>query len=261
MKDPAALRSPAMVRFFGRIMARTMQRSFNGVRLARPGWPDLPTGRPAIVYLNHPAWWDPAFLIVMATTRFADRPGFGPMDAKMIQRFRFMERIGLFGIEPGTRAGGTTFLRTAVRLLADPDAMLWVTAEGAMTDPRTRPVMLRHGVARLLARVPDAVVVPLALEYPFWRESKPEALARFGRPVDTRAYADMPVKEITATLARELERTMDALAKDALSREPARFTLLQEGSAGVGGVYDIWRRARAWATGRRFDARCETTEP
>jgi 1-acyl-sn-glycerol-3-phosphate acyltransferase len=244
-----------MVRFFGRVMARAMRRGFNAVRLARPGWPELPRGRPAIVYLNHPSWWDPAFAIVMAATRFAGRPGYGPMDAAMIARFRFMRRIGLFGIEPGTSAGGTTFLRTAVRLLADPNAMLWITAEGAMTDPRARPVVLRHGLARLVARAPEAVVVPLALEYPFWTESRPEAMARFGRPIEGGAYAHLPVEETTSALARELEITMEALADDARARDQGRFILLQEGSAGVGGVYDLWRRARAWATGERFDAR------
>jgi 1-acyl-sn-glycerol-3-phosphate acyltransferase len=250
-----------MVRFFGRVMARAMRRSFDAVRLAQPGWPELPRGRPAVIYLNHPSWWDPAFLILMGTTRFAGRPGYGPMDAGMIERFRFMKRIGLFGIEPGTRAGGTMFLRTALRLLSDPDAMLWITAEGAMSDPRARPVALRHGLARLIAHAPDSVVVPLALEYPFWTESKPEALARFGHPTEARMYAGLTVEETTGALSRELERTMDSLADDALSRDPARFLLLQEGTAGVGGVYDLWRRARAWAAGRPFDPRLGAPPP
>lgn len=260
MTDPAALRSPAMVRFFGGVMARAMRRSFNAVRLARPGWPALPTGRPAIIYLNHPSWWDPAFLIVIGTTRFADRPGYGPMHADMIERFRFMKRIGLFGIEPASAAGGARFLRTTTRLLGNPDAMLWITAEGEMTDPRTRPVALRSGLARLIRRVPGAVVVPLALEYPFWRESRPEALARFGAPIDAGQLAGGTPDEITTALARDLGQTMDLLARDALARDPDRFILLQAGSAGVGGIYDLWRRGRAWATGRRFDPRCGLSE-
>lgn len=256
MSDPATLRSPSMVRFFGRVMARTMQRRFNAVRLALPGWPELPPDRPAIVFVNHPSWWDPAFLIVMGTTRFRDRPGYGPMDASMIARYPFMRRIGLFGIEPATGRGGMTFLRIASRLLADHRAMLWITAEGEMTDPRRRPVVLRAGISRLLAHVPDAVLVPLALDYPFWRESRPEALARFGRPIDPRPLAGQPPQAIGAALATALEETMDALARDAISRDPGRFTLLFRGRAGIGGIYDVWRRCRSWARGERFDPRC-----
>jgi len=247
-------RSALACRFFGGVMARAMRRDFHAVRLARPGWPDLPAGRPVIVCLNHPSWWDPAVLIVFGTTRFADRPGYGPIDAAMLRRYPFLGRIGLFGIEPGTRHGAAEFLRTGLAILRDPAAMLWVTAEGAFTDPRLRPVRLQPGVAHLLRRAPQAVVVPLALEYPFWDERTPEALARFGAPIDGTAFMGLSVGQANARLTTELQQTMDDLAADAVSRDPARFLRLLEGRAGVGGVYDLWRRGRAWLSGRPFHA-------
>lgn len=252
MSDPAALRAPSMVRFFGGVMARAMRRNFHAVRLAAPGWPELPPDRPAIVCLNHPSWWDPAFLIVLARTGFAGRIGFGPIDEAMLKRYRFMARIGLFGVEPGTATGGIRFLRTSLRLLGDPRAMLWITAEGAMTDPRVRPVRLRPGLAHLIRHAPHATVVPLALEYPFWDERTPEALARFGTPVDAAGFAGQPHEDVAAALTSALETTMDALAEDALARAPERFLRVQTGTAGIGGVYDLWRRGRAWAGGERF---------
>lgn len=252
MSDPAALRAPTMVRFFGGVMARAVRRNFHAVRLAAPGWPELPPDRPVIVYLNHPSWWDPAFLIVLARTGFAERIGFGPIDETMLARYRFMARIGLFGVEPGTATGGIRFLRTSLRLLANRRAMLWITAEGAMTDPRVRPLRLRPGLAHLVRHAPQATVVPLALEYPFWEERTPEALARFGTPVPGPLFEGQSHEEVAARLADLLEYTMDALAEDALSRAPTRFTRLQTGTAGIGGVYDLWRRGRAWAAGERF---------
>lgn len=256
---PQERRSPAMTAFFGHIMARRMRRTFHALRLAGPGWPALPADRPAVVCLNHPSWWDAALLIVLWTTRFRDRPGYAPIDAAMLRRYRFMARIGMFGIEPG-RAGAATFLRTGERLLRTPGTMLWITAEGAFTDPRRRPVRFRAGLAHLVRRVPEALVVPLALEYPFWNESTPEALARFGEPVEAAAFAGRSPEEITAALERRLEATMDALALDAQSRDPGRFVTLLDGRAGVGGVYDLWRRARAWTRGRRFDPRHDTAQ-
>jgi len=234
-------------------MARAMRRSFHAIRLAKPGWPELPPDRPVIVYLNHPSWWDPAFLIVMATTRFVGRPGYGPIDVAGLARYPFLGRLGLFGIEPNSAQGAITFLTTAGRILKQPDAMLWITAEGAFTDPRHRPVALRPGLAHLVRRSPGAVVVPLALEYPFWNERTPEALARFGTPVDAAVFEGWRVDTLNARLSHALEDTMDALAGDALSRDPGRFIRVIGGTAGVGGVYDLWRRGKAWATGRPFD--------
>ncbi|AWB09025.1 acyltransferase (plasmid) [Azospirillum humicireducens] len=249
--DPVALRSRLLCWFFGGVMARRLRRGFHAVRLARPGWPVLPPGRPVIVYLNHPSWWDPALLIVMGTTRFRKRPGYGPIDAEMLRRYRFMRRIGLFGLEPG-RAGAVAFLRKAEQILADPHAMLWITAEGAFTDPRRRPVSLRPGIAHLVRRMPSALVVPLAVEYPFWDERTPEALMRFGEPMDAAIFAGLAVPEIAAELEERLETVMDQLALDAQSREPARFLSLIEGTVGIGGVYDLWRRMRALARGQSF---------
>lgn len=245
MAEPEVVRarSPALCRFFTGVMRREMRRSFHKVRLARPGLPPLPAETPLIVYSNHPSWWDPAFFIVLAGRFFPDREAYGPMDAAALERYGFMRRIGIFGVDPGTARGAATFLRTGGAIVAAPHRMLWVTAQGVFADPRVRPLDLRHGVARLLARVPGAVALPLALEYPFWTEKRPEALARFGDPVTD-----------GAALEDALAATMDRLARDATARDPARFRTLLQGRAGIGGLYDAWRRAAATLRGKRFRA-------
>jgi hypothetical protein len=45
---------------------------------------------------------------------------------------------------------------------------------------------------------------------------------------------------------------MDRLSADSMTRDPARFEPLLSGEAGVGGVYDLWRRAKALVRGERF---------
>jgi hypothetical protein len=54
-------------------------------------------------------------------------------------------------------------------------------------------------------------------------------------------------------LERELTATLDHLSGDVQSRDPARFRAVLEGRAGVGGVYDAWRRMAAILRGRGFD--------
>ena len=252
-----AARSAVLARLFGRYMTRYVARHFHAVRIARGGLPRLPEGRPAIVYTNHPSWWDPAVFMALATLLFPGRPAWGPMDAAALEKYGIFRRIGIFGIEPGTRRGAARFLRVATAVLADPAAMLWVTAEGAFTDPRARPVRLRPGLAHLARRLPDAVLVPLALEYPFWTERFPEALLRFGDPIPAENHhpaGNHTTGDWTAILEARLTETLDALAADAMTRDPARFTTLLSGAAGIGGGYDLWRRLRAALAGRRFSA-------
>lgn len=249
-RDPVALRSPAFCRFFTAVMRRQMRACFRAVRLAHPRLPDLPKDRPLMIYSNHPSWWDPAFFIVLADRLFAERESYGPIDAAMLDRYRFMRRIGIFGVTQDGRRGAAEFLRTAERIVADPRRMLWITAQGEFTDPRARPVALRGGSARLMARRPEIVAIPLALEYPFWTEKRPEALALFGAPVI--AERGETPDALNARLATGLQAAMDDLAGRAVRREAARFDRLLSGASGVGGLYGGWSRLRAATAGRRY---------
>jgi 1-acyl-sn-glycerol-3-phosphate acyltransferase len=248
-QDPVALRSPLLCRFFDAVMARRLSSAFRAVRLARPA-PAVPEGRPIVVFSNHPSWWDPAMMIVLATRLFPRSEGYGPMEAAALERYGFMKRIGIFGIDPDRPAGAARFLAVSAHVLAEPGRMLWVTAQGRFTDPRVRPVRLRAGVAHLMARLPDVVALPLALDYPFWTESRPEALAAFGPPIDGATGGD--ARDWTGRLEAALEATADRLTGLAVARDEFAFDTLLAGGAGVGGVYGAWGRLRAAAAGRPY---------
>lgn len=207
-----------------------------------------------MIFSNHPSWWDPVLFIVLGDRLLPDWRGFGPMDADALGRYTLLRRMGVFGIDPNSRQGATDFLRISLTTLqANPDAALWVTAEGRFSDPRARPLRLRAGVAHLARRLPEAVFVPLALEYSFWNEARPEALARFGEPID--GGESRSVAEWTDRLEGALHRTMDMLAIESTTRNPALFQTLLGGASGLGGIYDLIRRMQALVAGRRFDPR------
>lgn len=239
---------------FAVIFARALRRDFHAVRMARAG-PPPPAGTPhLVVYCNHPSWWDAALIPVLIARLFPDRVGFAPIDAAMIARYGFMTRIGAFGVAQNTPRGAATFLKAAGRILATPGNLLFVTAQGRFTDARERPVRLAPGLAHLIERVPQATVVPMAIEYTFWDERKPEALLRFGAPFIAAELAGRPRDERATLLASRLQRVMDDLARDAATRDPAAFETLLSGRVGVGGVYDLYRRARSALRGERFVA-------
>ncbi len=257
-EDPTQVRSAVLFWTFGWYLRWYFARNFHGVRLSRTGLPPAAAGRPLIICTNHPSWWDPAVFILLSNTVLRERPGYGPMDAKALGRYGLLRRMGIFGIDLDTPRGAARFLEVSLRILADPASALWITAEGHFTDNRARPVQLRPGIAHLARRVPDAVIVPLALEYGFWNERKPEALARFGTPIE--AGRTRSVAEWTQLLSAELGRTMDVLAAESATRNPGLFLPLIRGGSGIGGVYDLWRRGVALASGRRFDPSHEGRE-
>ena len=253
--NPLARYSPTLLALFRLYLRWYVWRSFSAVRLVRNTAPPAFPNRPVIIYCNHPSWWDPA-LLLLALPGLIQRRGFGPMDAAELQRYGLLRRMGIFGIEPATPRGAAAFLRTATDILAQPGTCLVITAEGSFTDPRLRPLRLRPGIAHLARRMPEAVVLPLALEYSFWNESKPEALLSFGAPVHPAVPDGEPtLAQWQHALETALTDAMDQLAAASATRDPAHFTRLFTGTAGIGGPYDAYRRARAYAAGQSFTPR------
>lgn len=246
--------SPALWRFMLAYFTRYLRRHLDGLQLARwgvPAFADHPG--PVVVYCNHPAWWDAAVIILLAGRLFPGREARAPFDARMLARYAIFRRMGAFGVDLDSPRGAAQFLRHARAILAGPHRMLWITAQGRFVDVRARPLDLRPGVARLPEIAPDALFVPLALEYAFWDERGGVAFAAFGTPVPGRDLAGLPRAERLARMEGDLAGLLDRLSADVIGREPARFTPLVSGRQGVGGVYDLWRRLRAALTGRRFE--------
>jgi 1-acyl-sn-glycerol-3-phosphate acyltransferase len=164
-----------------------------------------------------------------------------------------MSWLGFVGVDQSGSRGAVDFLRTGEAILSEPNRVYWVTAQGRFADVRDRPLNLRSGVGYLAARLKFGAVVPLALEYTFWMERTPEALVRFGPALTIPETPNMNGKEWTARIEAALTQNLDTLNAETSSRDAARFTTLLEGRAGVGGVYDAWRRLKAWLRGERFD--------
>jgi 1-acyl-sn-glycerol-3-phosphate acyltransferase len=249
----AAAPSPLALPAFGHSGERHLARHFHAVRLSRAQRPDLTAARerPLIVYLNHCSWWDPLICLQLASQVFPGRRHYAPLEQAMLRRHRLFAHLGFFGVDVESARGARRFLEMATRVVEQPEATLWITAGGTLADPRERPVKLQAGLGHLAARARHAVLLPLALEYPFWSDPLPEALARFGEELAVEDTG-MRAHDWTEVIAARLEAAQDALAAEALARDAAHFEVIQgAGAATGGGVRDAWRRFRETLRARR----------
>jgi 1-acyl-sn-glycerol-3-phosphate acyltransferase len=192
--------------------------------------------------------------IALCDRFFPEHRAFAPIDAAALQKYKFFGKLGFFPVTQDRR-GALQFLRTAEAVLSHPSHILLVTPQGRFADTRERPVELKPGLGHLAARLPNAAFVPLALDYAFWNERKAEVLIRFGyptRPATMGNTAEMDARAWTKFFQGELERTQDALAEDAVSRDSSRFDTFLQSQSGVGGVYDLLRRFRAFWRREQF---------
>ena len=245
-------RSAAFFGFFGFIFERALRGDFNAVRLAAASPPpDAATPR-LVIYTNHPSWWDAAVYCYVCRRLFGSRPIFSPIEASMLRRYPFMARIGAFGVERRSARGAIGFLAICREILARVDNILIVACQGRFADVRDR-LELERGVAHLADMAAGVTFLPLAIEYAFWEERRPELLLRFGAPIRGDDLAALPLDGRLAILEPALATAMAALARDSIRRDADAFRTLLSGAKGVNPFYDGWRRAKAMVTGRRFD--------
>jgi 1-acyl-sn-glycerol-3-phosphate acyltransferase len=240
--------SPLFTRFFAGYCERMLSKSFARVRLARGSADALGSlerhGGPAIAAMNHASWWDPLVGLVLARRFAPSRVLASPIEAAQLRKFRFMRRIGLFGIDPTGRGSLRVLVDHACSLFeAEPRTLLGLTPQGAFTDVRT-PVRLRPGAAAVAARLSasgaEPAAVSIACEYAFWFDKKPDLLIRASTVTE-------PSRPSTAGWARAIggamERDRLALAGLSVSRDEGAFEpLFGPAGSSIHPVYDLLLR-------------------
>ncbi len=245
-----------LVRWFRWYARGYVGKHFSQVRLLAENLPVLPASIPVIVFVNHASWWDPMLCLMIAERFFDRRNCYAPIDARALEKYAFFRKLGFFGVEQGTPRGAVQFLRTGEAVLARRGSMLWLTPQGRFVDQRSRPITFEPGLAHLVHRTNDVILLPLAFDFTFGIERKPEVAARFGpwiRKSDVSPTVDS-VEGWNAFLEGALTQSQDRLAREVQRGNGHAFIPLQRSESGIGGVYDLWRRLKAWTRGRRFIA-------
>lgn len=228
---------------------RTLRKQFTALRVTQASAPWPGVDAPILVVLNHPSWWDPVVCTALSFQLPTDAQ-YAAIDAAAMTKHKVFSKIGFVPIDMHTLRGAAEFVRVAGTILSGPGRVLWVTAQGRFTDPRARPLALKSGVGHLAKAMPGGHVVPLALEYPFWDTAKPEALAHIGPPVAVAEDPGWTGKQWAARIEVALTEAADALAADALTRDPGRFTTLLDRDTTVCDRHALRRRMLAAARGR-----------
>lgn len=243
--------SRPLLQWFLRYAKFYVSRHMHSVRISQEQNLLRVNGRPLLLYMNHPSWWDPMTAAVLAARYLPEYLHYTPIDADALQKYRFFKKLGFFGMNADSFESQRRLLDIAGHVLSRPHSALWITPQGRFSDVRERPLRLGSGLPHLVRKAPHCAVLPVAIEYSFWEESKPEVLVRFGDPIEARALQGP--SESQQVLESALEGTLDALSKAVITRDSSAFKTTLLGASGIGGIYDLWRRAKAVLTGRSFD--------
>jgi 1-acyl-sn-glycerol-3-phosphate acyltransferase len=135
---------------------------------------------PVILAANHVSWWDS--LLVVALDDALGTRGRALMDAQNLDRLPFFGWLGALPLDRASPQTVRADLHAAARTLKGGGDALWIFPQGRQRPAHMRPLDLKGGVHALAERS-GAVVVPVALDYPWGRAPQPAAMVDFGDPL------------------------------------------------------------------------------
>ena len=169
---------------------------------------ELDAARPTLAFSNHTNWWDG--LAVFFLTRFARQKSFFcMMEEKQLRHYRFFTWIGAFSVDLSTPLRAAATIRYAVKLLQNPETLIWIFPQGKMTSIYT-PVEVRPGTHYLATHAAGAQMLPVAFRYEFFREDRPELLIEIGPPFPALESSDERIEREIRACVSALEASMRA---------------------------------------------------
>jgi 1-acyl-sn-glycerol-3-phosphate acyltransferase len=211
---------------------------------------------PIVVYANHASWWDPICAMQIRHHAFPSRIFYAPIDADALANYRIMAKLGFYGLRLKTSSGASEFLAMTKLILESQNAAIFITPEGRFTDVRDYSVPLMPGLAHLASKSNQVAFIPMALEYAFWDESRPQMFARLGAAmVSGGDTAPCSKSEWNELLTRRLRQTQSELADSVISRDAGRFEHIIASRPIRLGWYDYFRSWASRMEGKRFDPR------
>ncbi len=166
---------------------------------------------PSIIYAPHMNWWDGIVGYNLMRRAFKVKPR---MMIEEMNRFPLFSFIGAFPVNKASAQAAMISLKYIVDNLKEPDLGFWIFPQGIVKPPNFRPIEFQTGLAYIAQNVAKkhggVNLIPLAVNYTFLREDRPECLAQVGEPVIITAdNAKFDRHEFTQKIQKEFEQLCD----------------------------------------------------
>lgn len=171
-----------------------------------------------IFYAPHSNWWDG--LVGYVTIHFLLRKTGKFRMRLMIEemnRFPLFQYVGCFPINKKSPQSAMQSLSYAANTLKDNDIAFWLFPQGIIRPPHYRPEIFQSGLAYMAKNAAKKFggvnLIPVAVNYTFLRQDRPEVLLEFGEPKIIKD-PNFDRKDFTHKLEREFEDFTDKQQSD-----------------------------------------------
>ncbi|MBA2495267.1 MAG: 1-acyl-sn-glycerol-3-phosphate acyltransferase [Acidobacteria bacterium] len=178
-------------------------------------------GIPLIIYANHSSWWDG--LVASEISKMAKLDSFIMMEEKQLKNLFLFRKLGAFSVVRENPRKAVESINYTVNLLKKTDRTLWIFPQGEILPNDARPMKFYNGLSRIIEKISEVFVVPLAMRYEFLSEFKPQVFVKISSPELFKNSKDFESKKMTEIMKSRLTNVLDELKTDIISKNFSNF--------------------------------------
>ena len=212
--------------FYGMLENRFYAFRFKGAENFYKKDPDTPV----ILFAPHNNWWDGivGYTICNRLCKKEIR-----LMIEELNRFPILRRGGGYSVNKKSPQTAMESLKYSVRVLKDPNAILYLFPQGIINPPNHRPIVFQTGLAYITQKAVKEYgkvnLIPIAVNYYFLRDNRPEVWIEMGEGDLISEENNIDRKELSEKLANKLEKLCDKQFKEVSNAEFEGYeTLFQQ---------------------------------
>lgn len=212
--------------FFNMLQNRFYAFRYRGEENYFNGGTDVPT----ILFAPHCNWWDG--IVFYNTTHRIFHKEIRLM-VEELNRFPLLRRGGAFSVNKKSAQSAMKALQYSVDVVGDIRNMLCIFPQGIIRPPHYRPIEFQTGLAYIaenaVKRYGKVNLIPMAIDYCFLRDNRPEVIVEFGKRIELRQGNELDKlsrKEFSHYLERALQETCDNQFKEISQGDITKYKIL-----------------------------------
>lgn len=212
--------------FFNMLQNRFFAFRYRGEETYFEAEKDVPT----ILFAPHCNWWDG--IVLYNTTHRIFHKEIRLM-VEELNRFPLLRRGGAYSVNKKSPQSAMKALKYSVDVVGDLRNMLCIFPQGIIRPPHFRPIEFQTGLAYIaenaLKKYGKVNLIPMAVDYAFFRDNRPEVIVEFGKRIELRKgneFDNMSRKELTHYLEKALTETCDSQFKEISQGDITKYKIL-----------------------------------
>ena len=210
--------------FFNMLQNRFYAFRYKGAENYFEGAPDVPV----ILFAPHSNWWD-GIVFYNITHRIFHKEI--RLMVEELNRFPLLRRGGAYSVNKKSPQSAMKALQYSVDVVGDLRNILCIFPQGIIRPPHYRPIEFQTGLAYIaqnaVKRYGKVNLIPLALDYTFFRDNRPEVIVEFGKRIElNRDNLPKDRKELTHKLEKAMEDVCDNQAYEISHGDITKYNIL-----------------------------------